>query len=107
MNYLITGATGDLGFKTLTYLQNKVESMHLFALARSEKKAAQLKENGINVRLGDYGDLKTLKQAFKGIDTLFFLYQVILIIAKLNIKMLLMLQKQQAFLVLSIPVLPT
>lgn len=72
MNYLITGATGDLGFKTLTYLQDKVESMHLFALARSEKKAAQLKENGINVRLGDYGDLKTLKQAFKGIDTLFF-----------------------------------
>ncbi|MGX4645397.1 SDR family oxidoreductase [Holzapfeliella sp. JNUCC 80] len=72
MNYLITGATGDLGYKTLTYLKDKVDHNHLFALARSQDKADKLKKENFQVRLGDYSQPQTLERAFADIDVLFF-----------------------------------
>ncbi|MGX4763097.1 SDR family oxidoreductase [Holzapfeliella sp. JNUCC 72] len=72
MNYLITGATGDLGYKTLTYLKDKVDNNHLFALARSQNKADKLKKENFQVRLGDYSQPQTLERAFAAIDVLFF-----------------------------------
>lgn len=73
MTYLVTGATGGLGGYALDSLKNLVPLSQIVALVRSEEKAASLKEEGITVRVGDYGDTDSLKAAFKGVDRLLFI----------------------------------
>ena len=68
---LVTGATGSLGMGVITTLLSKTNSKNVYALARSEEKAAPLKELGVNVRIGDYDDYDSLLNAFKGIETLY------------------------------------
>ncbi len=68
---LVTGATGSLGMGVITTLLSKTSPKNVYALARSEEKAAPLKEIGINVRIGDYDDYDSLLNAFKGIETLY------------------------------------
>ena len=68
---LVTGATGSLGMGVITTLLSKTNAKNVYALARSEEKAAPLKELGVNVRIGDYDDYDSLLNAFKGIETLY------------------------------------
>ncbi|MFT8705083.1 SDR family oxidoreductase [Bifidobacterium aquikefiricola] len=70
MTYLVTGATGGLGGYVLEYLKQLVPASDIIALVRNEGKAASLKEQGVQVRVGDYGDSDSLSAAFTGVDRL-------------------------------------
>lgn len=72
MNYLVTGATGGFGNYALDFLKESVPTSDIYALVRSEKKGAALKEAGINLRISDYADKESMKKALKGIDRLLF-----------------------------------
>ena len=72
MTYLITGATGGLGGYALQSLQQLVPSSQIYALARSEQKAATLKDHGVQVRIGNYDAPASLEAAFAGIDRILF-----------------------------------
>lgn len=72
MNYLVTGATGGFGNYALEFLKENVPTGNIFALVRSETKAAALKKAGINVRVGDYGDKDSMERALEGVDRLLF-----------------------------------
>ncbi len=66
---LITGATGKLGGKVIeTLLMKNVPATRIAALVRDENKAAGLKEQGIDVRIGDYDNKHSLDEAMTGID---------------------------------------
>jgi NAD(P)H dehydrogenase (quinone) len=68
---LVTGATGNLGKATIHSLLNRgIEPNDITALVRDESKAAELKSKGIQIRLGDYQNLESLKSAFHGVDKL-------------------------------------
>lgn len=67
---LVTGATGQLGSSVISQL-NKVSSKDQFAIfARDENKAIKYKEQGIEVRLGDFNQISSLGHAFEGITKL-------------------------------------
>lgn len=72
MKYLLTGATGELGTHALHYLKEQVELDEIVVLARTEEKVAKLREQGVEVRIGDFGDYASLLEAFSGIDRLLF-----------------------------------
>ena len=73
-NILITGATGQLGKATIDFLiQKGVAANQISALARSEKKAADLSAKGINIKIGDYLNYSSLVSAFDGVEKLFFI----------------------------------
>jgi NAD(P)H dehydrogenase (quinone) len=72
MTYLVTGSTGGFGGYALEFLKDLVSKDQIYALVRSEEKAATLKEKGYNVRVGDYSDINSLSNAFDGIDRLLF-----------------------------------
>lgn len=65
---LVTGATGNLGTAVINQLLKSAKASHIAALARDEKKAEYLKENGIEVHLGTFDDPASLDKAFQGID---------------------------------------
>jgi NAD(P)H dehydrogenase (quinone) len=67
---LVTGATGQLGKATIDFLLKKTDAKQIAALARDPKKAEELKQRGIDVRIGDYKDYASLVEAFKGIEKL-------------------------------------
>jgi len=64
---LITGATGGLGSKVISLLKEKTEVENLAVLVRDEKNelTQQYANDGIEVKIGDYADLESLKNAFK------------------------------------------
>jgi NAD(P)H dehydrogenase (quinone) len=74
MKILITGATGGLGSKVINLLKDKTEVENLAVLVRDKKNelANQYISDGIEVRIGDYSNLESLMNAFKGIDVLYF-----------------------------------
>lgn len=72
MKYLVTGATGGFGNYALDFLKESVPTSDIYALVRSEEKSAALKEAGINLRIGDYADKKSMEKALQGIDRLLF-----------------------------------
>lgn len=47
-----------------------VPQNEIYVLVRSEEKGEALKEAGFNIRIGDYDDLDSMKEALKGIDRL-------------------------------------
>ncbi len=65
---LVTGATGNLGSKTIEHLLNRRPASDLVALARDPEKAAHLKSKGVEVREGDYADQPSLLRAFQGVE---------------------------------------
>jgi NAD(P)H dehydrogenase (quinone) len=68
---LITGATGHFGKATIDFLiQKGVKPVTISALARSAEKAKELNNKGVNVKIGDYEDYKSLVAAFAGTDKL-------------------------------------
>jgi NAD(P)H dehydrogenase (quinone) len=69
---LVTGATGQLGGRTLDFLLDRAPAHDLIALARDPSKLAHLAARGVDVRRGDYADPASLEQAFSGVDKLLF-----------------------------------
>jgi len=64
---LITGATGHLGSKVMETLLKHLPSSEIAALVRDENKAADLKERGIKICIGDYDNTASLANAMEGI----------------------------------------
>src|SRR4051812_2735430 len=68
---LVTGATGHLGNAAIQSLLKKgVPAHEITALVRDEKKAVNLKDQGIQIRVGNYNDYNSLKEALQGVDKL-------------------------------------
>ena len=65
---LVTGATGNIGRKTLQQLLKRKPAGDLIGLARDPGKAADLAAEGIEIRQGDYLDYTTLVRAFSGVE---------------------------------------
>ncbi|HCX57867.1 MAG TPA: NAD(P)-dependent oxidoreductase, partial [Sphingobacterium sp.] len=61
----------NLGKATIDSLLNRgIAPNNITALVRDESKAAELKSKGLQIKLGDYQDLESLKSAFRGVDKL-------------------------------------
>ncbi len=73
MKYLVTGATGELGAYAISYLQKIVPLNEIVALARTEEKAMKLRQQEVEVRIGDFDNYPSLVEAFEGIDRLLFI----------------------------------
>jgi NAD(P)H dehydrogenase (quinone) len=68
---LVTGATGHLGNAVIQSLVKKgVPAHEITALVRDENKAVHLKDQGIQMRVGNYNDYDSLKEALRGVDKL-------------------------------------
>ena len=68
---LVTGATGNLGKATINSMLNKgISANNIAALVRDESKSAEFTSKGIQVRIGDYQNLDSLKSAFQDVDKL-------------------------------------
>ena len=70
MKIAITGATGQLGQWVIQSLLKNTAAANIVALVRNESKAADLKAQGIELRLFDYDTPTTLASALSGIDKL-------------------------------------
>ena len=70
---LVTGANGHLGSMTIDHLLKKKPDAEIAGLVRSEEKGQDLKEKGVEIRIGDYFDSDSLEQAFDGVDVLAFI----------------------------------
>jgi NAD(P)H dehydrogenase (quinone) len=66
--HLITGATGQLGHAVVHRLLERVDPTEVAVLARDPSKAADLRDRGVSVRIGEYGDLNSLARAIDGVD---------------------------------------
>lgn len=69
---LVTGATGNLGATAIGFLRGKMPSTRIAALARDLTRAGKLRDEGIDVKHGDYNDYQSLVSAFAGVDKLLF-----------------------------------
>ena len=69
---LITGATGHFGGAAVDFILKKSPIAKVAALVRDEKKAEDLANKGVELRIGDYLDFSSLADAFKGVDKLGF-----------------------------------
>lgn len=65
---LITGATGKLGTAVIETLLQKTTASQIAALVRDEGKASSLKEQGVNIRVGNYDDTPSLDAAMQEIE---------------------------------------
>lgn len=70
MKILVTGATGKLGNLVIKELLKLVPANNISVSVRDIAKASELKNQGVDVRYGDFDKPETLKEAFKGIDRL-------------------------------------
>lgn len=75
MKVLVTGASGNLGSKIVEYLLNKLSVEEIIVGVRDDQsdKALSYKEKGLEVRVTDFENQKTLLTAFKGVDRLFIM----------------------------------
>jgi (4-alkanoyl-5-oxo-2,5-dihydrofuran-3-yl)methyl phosphate reductase len=69
INYLITGATGDIGSKVAEGLIRQGERPRVFV--RDEQKARSQFGDRVDVFVGDLADPRSLKRALQGVDALF------------------------------------
>ncbi|MDB5046076.1 MAG: Male sterility domain protein [Deinococcus sp.] len=65
---LITGAAGQLGTAVIQHLLTKMPAQQIAGLVRDEQKARALRDQGIDIRVGDYDDPASLDRAMQGID---------------------------------------
>jgi NAD(P)H dehydrogenase (quinone) len=65
---LVTGATGQLGAAVIKTLLEKTSATQVAALVRDESKASDLKEKGVDIRVGSYDDTASLDRAMQGIE---------------------------------------
>lgn len=66
----ITGASGNLGKATLSFLLQKTDARNLVAIVRDPQKLDAGLYAGVNIRIADYEDPLSLENALKGVDTL-------------------------------------
>ena len=66
----ITGATGNIGQLVVSALIKA--GAEVSALVHNEKKAADLKQNGVNVVVGDFTDTEAVQKTFANADAIFF-----------------------------------
>jgi NAD(P)H dehydrogenase (quinone) len=57
---LVTGASGDIGRRTLQHLLKRTSASELVGLARDPAKAADLSALRVEIRKGDYSDYNSL-----------------------------------------------
>ena len=70
MSIVITGATGQLGRRTVgSLLQRGVPAARIVAAGRNTDVLAQLADKGVRTARIDYNDPATLKEAFVGADS--------------------------------------
>ena len=67
---LVTGASGDIGKKTVLHLLKKRPASDVIGLVRDPAKAEDLAALGVELRQGDYLDRDSLTRAFAGVDKL-------------------------------------
>jgi NAD(P)H dehydrogenase (quinone) len=67
---LVTGASGDIGRKTILHLLKRKPANELIGLIRDPAKAEDLTAKGIEVRQADYLKPQLLAEAFKGVEKL-------------------------------------
>ena len=67
--YLITGATGDVGARVVDLLMQSGQRPRVFV--RDEQKARSRFRDGVEVRVGDLGDDDSLQSAVQGMEGLF------------------------------------
>ena len=65
---LVTGATGHLGTAVIHQLLKKTAANKVVGLARDAHKAADLKEKGVDVRVGNYDDVASLDRARQNVE---------------------------------------
>ncbi|SHF93287.1 NAD(P)H dehydrogenase (quinone) [Fodinibius roseus] len=65
---LITGANGHLGSQAIDVLLENNPDKEIAGLVRSAEKGAELKEKGVELRIGDYSDYPSIQKAMQGID---------------------------------------
>lgn len=65
---LITGATGKLGGAVIQTLLKKLPADKIAAFVRDAQKAADLKAQGVDVRVGDYENIPAIESAMQGIE---------------------------------------
>lgn len=72
---LITGATGGLGSAVVEFLSTKIEKSNIAVLVRDaqSEQALHYKQQGLDIRVGNYDDKDSLVNAFSGIDQLYFI----------------------------------
>jgi len=70
MSILITGANGQLGKHIIRELLQKVPASRIIACVRRPDQAAEYREQGIEVRFGDYDQPDSLQDAFAGVSSL-------------------------------------
>lgn len=67
---LVTGATGQLGSQIVENLLTQISPSEIDVLVRDEEKAKELKEKGVQIRIGDYTNPNSLVAAFKDVEKL-------------------------------------
>ena len=65
---LVTGSTGHLGTAVIQNLLKKISGNQIAALVRDESKASDLKEKGVDIRVGSYDDIASLDEAMQRIE---------------------------------------
>ncbi|MBN2628282.1 MAG: SDR family oxidoreductase [Spirochaetales bacterium] len=69
MKYSVTGSTGAFGNLAVNHLLGSgINPEDIVALARNGEKAEGMRKKGITVRIGNYDDPSSLKDAFEGVD---------------------------------------
>lgn len=69
MNYLITGATGDVGSRIIQRLLDR--NVFPRVLARNKEKASAVLGEDVEICLGDLAEPASMREAFRQIDTVF------------------------------------
>lgn len=64
----ITGANGNLGKATISFLLKKTNPGNIIAVVRDPAKIQDLQHTGIKIRVADYNDVASLNEAFKGTE---------------------------------------
>jgi NAD(P)H dehydrogenase (quinone) len=67
---LVTGASGDIGRKTVLHLLKKRPASDVIGLVRDPAKAEDLAALGVELRQSDYLDRESLTRAFAGVEKL-------------------------------------
>ena len=66
----ITGANGNLGKATLSFLMKKTLPENIVAIVRDAGKLAEYAGSGIHIRIADYEDQESLEKALAGVHRL-------------------------------------
>jgi len=70
---LVTGATGELGRRVVSFLAPKVAAGTLVAMVRNSDAAEDLAAAGAELRQGSYDEPTSLDRAFKGVGKILFI----------------------------------